>query len=104
LKLNIGCVILALVIGLTEVIFIYILVISLVAVFITVSDKKKAIKGKRRISEKNLLLTAFFGGAATMYTTMLLIRHKTKHIKFMLLLPLMIILHFLLLYLILKFI
>ncbi len=39
------------------------------------------------------------GGGAAMYLTMLLIRHKTKHVKFMLGIPLMISLHAVIIYL-----
>ncbi len=90
------------VIDLKELMFLYICVIQLIAVIITVIDKKNSVKGKWRVREKTLLLTALFGGASSMYIAMLIIRHKTKHIKFMLLLPLMIVLHTIVLYIILK--
>lgn len=80
----------------------YMLVISLISVLLTVYDKKNAKKSRRRIREKTLLTFAAFGGAAGMYIVMLLIRHKTKHKKFMFLLPLMIAIHTALLYLLLK--
>ena len=38
------------------------------------------------------MLFGFFGGAAGEFIAMLLVRHKTKHLKFMLLLPLFILL------------
>lgn len=85
-----------------ELLFLYICIIQLVAVIITVTDKKNSAKGKWRVREKTLLLTALLGGASSMYITMLIIRHKTKHIKFMLLLPLMIVLHTAILYMIFK--
>lgn len=66
----------------------YLCLVNLIALIMTVADKKKACKGKRRISEKSLMLISALGGAMLMYITMLLIRHKTKHIKFMLGLPL----------------
>lgn len=56
----------------------------------TMSDKSRAKKHKRRIPERTLFLTAAFGGAAAMYLTMLTIRHKTKHKRFMIGLPLII--------------
>ncbi|MBQ5843177.1 MAG: DUF1294 domain-containing protein, partial [Clostridia bacterium] len=40
-----------------------------------------------RIPEKTLFLTALFGGSLAMYITMLVIRHKTKHKRFMIGLP-----------------
>lgn len=65
----------------------YLLIINLVAVFMTISDKKRAQGGKWRISEENLLTAAAMGGSVAMYITMLKIRHKTKHKKFMIGLP-----------------
>lgn len=59
----------------------------------TVSDKSAAIKGKRRISEKTLMLVGLCGAAVPMFITMKCIHHKTKHIKFMLGLPLEALLH-----------
>ena len=73
----------------------YLFVIGLVAVIITVADKKAAKKKgkKRRVPEATLMLVGLFGGALPMYVTMRLIRHKTKHKKFMIGLPLEIALH-----------
>ena len=50
-------------------------------------DKRKAIKSKRRISEKNLILCAFIMGSVGALLGMSFFRHKTKHLKFKLLLP-----------------
>lgn len=69
----------------------YLLSISLLAVCMTVYDKRAARKGKWRISERALLCTAAFGGSLAMFLTMLLIRHKTKHVCFMLGLPLILV-------------
>ena len=70
---------------------IYLAAVSLIAVIITVSDKSRAKKHKRRIAEKTLFGTAVLGGSAAMYLTMLAIRHKTKHKRFMIGLPLIMI-------------
>ncbi|MBE6738690.1 MAG: DUF1294 domain-containing protein [Ruminococcaceae bacterium] len=83
-------------------VFLYFCFVFLVSAIITFSDKIRAKKGIRRIRERTLLLWGFFGGAAVMYITMLLIRHKTRHFKFMFLLPLFTIVHIILLYVILK--
>ena len=71
---------------------IYFLIISLVTAIITATDKYKARKGRFRISEKALFLLAVMGGALSEYLTMRLIRHKTLHKRFMIGLPLIIIL------------
>ena len=69
---------------------VYILAINIVAFIITAFDKVAAINRWRRISERNLMLLALFGGSMFMFATMLIIRHKTKHNKFMVGIPLII--------------
>lgn len=76
-----------------KIVLFYISVMWLASVMMTVYDKIAAIKKGRRVSEKSLLLTGLCGGALAMYLTMLLINHKTRHAKFMVLLPLEVILH-----------
>ena len=66
---------------------IYLAVISLVAIIMTVSDKRRARQHRWRISEAALLLVSALGGSVAM----LLIHHKTKHLKFMLGIPLVIV-------------
>ena len=70
----------------------YLFVLSLVAVILTVSDKLRARRGARRVPENTLLLVAALGGSFAMLLTMLLIRHKTRHPRFMLGIPLMLVL------------
>ncbi len=72
---------------------IYFAVMSFLGFFASMYDKLAAQAGKRRISEKALMLLGFFGGATGMYVTMQLIRHKTKHKKFMIGLPVFIVIH-----------
>lgn len=67
--------------------------VSVVSVMLTVYDKVASIAKKWRIPEKMLMMFAFFGGATAMYITMQLIRHKTKHKKFMIGLPVFIVIH-----------
>jgi len=52
-----------------------------------VYDKYAAKRKKTRIPEKTLFLTALFGGSLAMLFTMLVIRHKTGHKRFMVGLP-----------------
>ena len=56
-------------------------------------DKLKAKKGAWRIPEATLLLVAFLGGSAGALLGMEVFRHKTKHAKFRILVPLFLILH-----------
>ncbi|MGN0489146.1 MAG: DUF1294 domain-containing protein [Ruminococcus sp.] len=72
-------------------ILIYLILINLFAVIITYYDKRCAIKKKWRVKESSLLLVSFLGGSICMYFTMIIIRHKTKHLKFMLGIPVIII-------------
>lgn len=78
---------------LSKLLMIYFAVISLVAVVMTIADKAKAKRDAWRIPEATLMTVGLFGGALAMYITMKTIRHKTKHKKFMIGLPLEIVLH-----------
>lgn len=70
----------------------YISIISLVAVIITLRDKHAAKKHKWRIKESALLFVSALGGSIAMLLAMLAIRHKTRHAKFMVGIPVIIIL------------
>ena len=72
----------------------YIAVISLISIIVCIYDKKISKKNKveLRIPEKTLLILSALGGSVAMFITMLLIRHKTKHVKFMLGIPVIMIL------------
>ena len=74
---------------------VYIAAISLVSVIITVYDKIAAKRGASRTPERTLLLLSALGGSVFMFLTMLMIRHKTQHLKFMLGIPFIIILQIL---------
>lgn len=54
-------------------------------------DKRRARKGGRRISESALLFFAFAMGAVGAFIAMQVFRHKTRHIKFKILVPLAVI-------------
>ncbi len=77
----------------SKLLIVYFAVISLVAVIMTIADKAKAKRDAWRIPEATLMLVGLFGGALAMYVAMKTIRHKTKHKKFMIGLPLEIALH-----------
>lgn len=63
-------------------------IMSLITFFMYGADKRRARKDKWRISEKTLLLCALFMGAAGALAGMKVFRHKTKHLKFRILVPL----------------
>lgn len=75
---------------------IYFVIISITAVIVTLADKRAAEKDKWRVQEKTLFIIAALGGAAAMLITMKRIRHKTLHKRFMIGLPAIIVLHFVL--------
>jgi len=56
------------------------------------NDKKRAIKNKRRIPERILIGISIMGGAFGFWIAMYLFHHKTKHLKFIVLEPLLMIL------------
>ena len=62
---------------------VYLVLLSLASTLLTVCDKRNAVKGRRRVPEKTLLLFAAAGGAGAMYGMMRAVRHKTLHRKFM---------------------
>lgn len=71
----------------------YIAIMSLISIIVCIYDKIAAKKfTKHRTRESSLLLLSALGGSVAMLATMLLIRHKTKHAKFMVGIPLIIIL------------
>lgn len=75
---------------------IYMIIMSIIGFVIMGIDKRKAIKRGWRIPERTLLLIAFMGGALGSFIGMRFFRHKAKHIKFVVLLPLALLLNILL--------
>ena len=73
-----------------EYLALYLLFINIIAAIVCIADKIKARRNGWRISEKTLFVLSLIGGALGMYITMQLIRHKTKHKRFMIGLPLII--------------
>jgi len=66
----------------SEIFLILILVLNILTFLLYVLDKRKAARGKWRISEATLIFfTLAFGGVGA-FLGMKLARHKTKHIKF----------------------
>ena len=65
-----------------EFLFAYLLLINAAALIIMLVDKRKAIKNRWRIPERTLMTMAILGGSVGIYAGMQLFRHKTKHTKF----------------------
>jgi uncharacterized membrane protein YsdA (DUF1294 family) len=61
----------------------------LISIIVCIYDKKisKRNNVKLRIPEKSLFIWSAVGGSLAMYVTMKIIRHKTKHVSFMVGIP-----------------
>ena len=68
--------------------FCYIAFINIVAFILMASDKRRAKKKRGRIPEAALMFAALIGGCAGALLGMLAFRHKTKHPKFYIGVPL----------------
>lgn len=77
----------------------YYLFINIISLFLYSLDKYLAIKRKRRISEKTLLISTILGGFIGTTIGMYVFHHKTKKWYFKLNIVLSIIIHLLLFYL-----
>lgn len=77
-----------------ELLKIYFLVVNVITFLSYGMDKRKAIRAKRRISEKTLLFMAAIGGSIGALAGMYIFHHKTKKIKFSLGIPVIMILQF----------
>lgn len=67
----------------------YLAVINVIAFGLYGLDKYRAMNNMWRISEKTLLGVATIGGAYGAYLGMRIFRHKTKHLKFQIGVPIM---------------
>ena len=67
---------------------VYLLEINLVALLLCAIDKVCARKNEWRVPEATLLLAAVLGGSGGLLLGMMLFRHKTKHKRFRIGVPL----------------
>ena len=65
----------------------YLLLINAAAFVLMLADKRKALKKRWRIPERTLILSALFGGSIGALLGMYTFRHKTRHLKFTLGIP-----------------
>ena len=66
----------------------YLVIINLIAFTLYGIDKKRAIRKEYRISERVLLWMARLGGCIGCWLGIKVFRHKTKHAKFRIIVPL----------------
>lgn len=71
----------------------YIIIINIISFFIMLYDKKQAIYHNFRISEKTIFIVSLLLGGIGTYVGMYVFRHKTKHLKFTIGIPIVIILN-----------
>lgn len=71
-----------------ELLSIYLLIINAIAFCLMLIDKYKARKNLWRIPEATLISTALLGGSIGTLIGMYTVRHKTRHIKFTVGIPL----------------
>ena len=76
-----------------KVLFVYLLIINLAGLTAMGMDKSRAKRHAWRIPEANLFLISFLGGSIGTWAGMYLFRHKTKHRRFVILMPLICIVH-----------
>ena len=65
-----------------ELFFVYLLIVNALGFVLMLADKRKARKKKWRIPESTLMLVALIGGSIGCLSGMYLFRHKTRHPKF----------------------
>lgn len=87
----------------TKILLFFGLIMNIIAFSAMGIDKRKAIKGFRRIPEKTLFLLSLLGGSFGAFLGMYAFRHKTKHLSFKIGFPLILILHMAIVFCILYF-
>ncbi|MBE6734791.1 MAG: DUF1294 domain-containing protein [Ruminococcaceae bacterium] len=78
----------------------YLVIINIISIIVTIYDKSAAKKNKWRVSEKTLFILSAAGAGLSIYLTMLTIRHKTLHKRFMIGIPAIIIIEIMIIILI----
>lgn len=74
----------------------YLIIVNAAGLILMLKDKRAAQKSAWRIPEAVLMNTALFGGCFGIYWGMMLFRHKTKHPKFRIGVPLIMAIYILL--------
>ena len=72
---------------LTQIILVYLIIINAAAFLLMLIDKQKAKRSAWRIPEATLMGVAALGGSIGAIAGMYVFRHKTRHVKFFLGLP-----------------
>lgn len=86
----------------TKMILLYLLIINAIGFVLMLGDKRMAQKKLWRIPEATLMTVAAIGGSIGCLTGMYTFRHKTRHLKFTLGIPAILIAQIALIFLLLK--
>ena len=70
-----------------KILIVWLILINIIAFVQMAADKHRAKKGLRRVREKVLFLTAAIGGSIGALIGMYALRHKTKHMSFVIGMP-----------------
>ena len=84
-----------------EILSLYLLVMNALGLLLMIRDKQQAIKRGRRIPEFNLIMVAALGGSLGSLLGMYIVRHKTRHLRFTVGIPVMLFIHVILILLLL---
>lgn len=79
-------------------VLLYLIIINAAGFLLMLADKRKARRGAWRIPEATLIGTAALGGSIGVLAGMYLVRHKTRHLKFTLGVPFILIVQLVLLF------
>ena len=72
--------------------WVYLGIVNVAGFILPAVDKRRAKKDRCRIRESTLFLISALGGSVAMYISMRLFHHKTKHKRFMIGIPVIIVL------------
>ena len=72
--------------------WVYLGIVNVAGFILPAVDKRRAKKDKWRIRESTLFIISALGGSVAMYISMRLFHHKTKHKRFMIGIPAIIVL------------
>ncbi|MEA4848303.1 MAG: DUF1294 domain-containing protein [Clostridiaceae bacterium] len=76
---------------------IYLIIVNIAAFAIMGTDKYKAQRNKWRVSETSIFILGLIGGGTGIFLGMRFFRHKTKHLKFTLGIPVIVIINIIML-------
>lgn len=81
-----------------KILYLYLCIVNVLSLLFMLIDKRKARKNRWRISERSLLTLCAIGGSLGGFLGMQLFRHKTKHPRFSIGIPVMLVIHIVILF------